>query len=468
MVSRQSRRWEFPVAVLHSGLGDGERLCAWLSARAGLVPVVIGTRSALFVPLPRLGLVVVDEEHDASYKQQEGLRYSARDMAVARARHEGIPVVLGSATPSLETVYNARRGRYLHVHLPERVGGGRQPRVGLVDLRRTPLRHGLSPPLLAAVAATIGRREQVLLFLNRRGYAPALICHACGWVANCLRCDAHLIFHRAAGLLRCHHCGAERPGVERCPACAAPDLRPVGSGTERLEDAIRDAFPEARIERIDRDTTRRKGSLEGVLERVSRGEAEILVGTQMLAKGHHFPRVTLAAVVDADGGLFSTDFRAPERMAQLITQVAGRAGRGDLPGEVLIQTHHPAHPFLRTLLQRGYAHFAQAALAEREAAGLPPLAYQALLRADSHRAGEALGFLRHARAAAAEPGVQLLGPVAAPMERRAGRYRAQLLLQARRRAPLHRLLDRWLPVIEGLPLVRQVRWSLDVDPVDFD
>jgi primosomal protein N' (replication factor Y) len=465
-------RQRLPVAVvaLHSGLGDRERLSAWLAARDGRARVVVGTRSAVFVPLREPGVVIVDEEHDGSFKQQEGFRYSARDLAVVRARQEGLPLVLGSATPSLESLHNAGLGRYAHLLLPRRATGAGSPSLTLVDLRRRPVRHGLSEPLLAAVAGRIGRGEQSLLFLNRRGFAPALLCHDCGWVAPCPRCDAHLTLHRGAGVLRCHHCGAERGVPRECPTCRSPELRAVGSGTERLEVSLHDAFPTARIARIDRDSVRAKGALEAAFNRVRAGEADILIGTQMLAKGHDFPRVTLVGIVDADGGLFSADFRASEHLAQRILQVAGRAGRGERPGEVLIQSHFPDHPLLRALLAEGYPGFAARALAERRAAGLPPLAFAALLRAEAAGAGVATGFLDEARAAflaRAGPTLQVLGPVPAPMERRAGRRRSQLLLIAPSRGVLHRALDEALPAIDALDSGRGVRWSLDVDPVEL-
>jgi primosomal protein N' (replication factor Y) len=469
LVSRFRARFPVPIAVLHSGLTDQERLCAWLAAREGHAPIVLGTRSAVFAPFRRLGVIVVDEEHDASYKQQEGFRYSARDLTVARAARERIPVVLGSATPALETLKNARDGAYALIELPDRAGAAALPVVRLLDMRRLKPADGLSAPLREALAQRLARAEQSLLFLNRRGFAPVWMCHDCGWVAACRRCDARLVLHEGSRQLRCHHCGAEEPLAPRCPSCSGNALRPLGEGTERVESALQRLFPEARIERIDRDSTRRKGTLEEKLARAERGEADILVGTQMLAKGHDFPNVTLVGVVNADQGLYSADFRAPERLIQQILQVAGRAGRADKPGEVLIQTWHPQHPLFAALQHHNFHEFADFALAERQAAALPPYSHLALLRAESTRSGEALRFLQAARACAppGAQGLQLFDPVASPMERRAGRHRAQLLIQAGQRRPLHAFLRDWLPEVGALPLAKRVRWSLDVDPIDL-
>ena len=469
LVSRFRRRFPVPLALLHSGLNDRERLCAWQAAATGEAAVVIGTRSAVFTPLPRLGLVIIDEEHDASLKQQDGFRYSARDLAVWRAHHRNVPVVLGSATPALESLHNVNIGRYRRLHLPQRAGAARPPRVALLDVRRQPMDSPLAPALLGMMDRHLADGGQVLLFLNRRGYAPTLICHECGWLADCPRCDAHMTLHQRAGRLRCHHCGHERALVAACPACGSPDLLALGKGTERIEQFLTARFPDQETVRIDRDTTRRKGALETQLARATSGDGRILVGTQMLAKGHHFPGVTLVALLDVDQGLFSNDFRAAERLAQLIVQVAGRAGRAERPGEVVIQTHHPDHPLLQQLVLQGYGAFAEAALAERQAAGFPPFASLALLRAEASDREPALAFLDEARDAAQAlglNGVQCWGPVPAPMERRAGRYRAQLVLQAPERAALQQLLEPWVLQLEQLKSGRRVRWSLDVDPVD--
>ncbi len=452
------------VVALHSGMSDGERLAAWWAARRGEAGVIIGTRSAVFAPLARPGLVVVDEEHDPSFKQHEGLRYSGRDLALVRARRWEVPVILGSATPSLESLHHAREGRYLHLRLSRRAGGARPPQIECLDLRGQPLHGNLSPVLLEHMTRHLDRGEQVLLYLNRRGYSPVLLCHECGWVAQCPRCDSRYTLHKGRGELRCHHCDKTVAVPRQCPACGSVDLRPLGFGTERTEEVLRQRFPQMPVLRIDRDSTRRKGSLEAVLERARAGGAAILLGTQMLAKGHHLPQITLAAILDADQGLHGNDFRALERLAQLITQVSGRAGRGECPGRVLIQTHHPDHPLLTTLVQAGYPAFAEAALAERRAAGLPPFAHLALIRAESPSPEAPERFLRAALARRPESPVTCLGPAPAAMERRAGRHRFQILLISPRRAPLHRLIAAWIPALEALPEARRVRWSLDIDP----
>lgn len=460
-----------PLVVLHSGLSERERAQSWLMARAGKAQLVIGTRSAVFTPLPRLRIIIVDEEHDPSYKQQDGLRYSARDVAILRASREAVPIVLGSATPSLETLNRTSSGAYERLVLPARAGGAALPAMQLLDMRRLAVDEGLSHPLRVALAETLQRGEQALLFLNRRGFAPIWMCFDCGWVAPCQRCDAGLTFHRASARLRCHHCGAERALPEVCPACTGTRLHPFGEGTERVQSALAKSFPRARIIRIDRDSTRAKGSLETKLERVRGGEADILIGTQMLSKGHDFPNVTLVGVLNADQGLYGADFRAGERLVQQIIQVSGRAGRGTKPGRVLIQTYHPTHPVFAALLRQSYDEFAEYALAERRETEYPPFSHLALLRAESPNAGAALAFLRAARAlvrrSPVHPGVQVMEPVPSPMERRAGRYRAQLLVQSAERGPLHTLLEHWLERLGELKEGRRVRWSLDVDPADL-
>ncbi|SEO88766.1 primosomal protein N' [Aquisalimonas asiatica] len=470
LIERFSARVPGRIAVLHSALADGERQDAWLAAANGDVDVLIGTRSALFTPLPRAGLIIVDEEHDPSLKQQEGFRYNARDLAAVRARNGDFPLVLGSATPSLESLHNALAGRYRLLDLPRRAGAARPPRLELLDIRGQPLEAGVSRPVLARMDRHLADGGQVLLFLNRRGYAPVLLCHDCGWVASCTRCDARLTWHQHAGRLRCHHCGHERPVNRHCEDCGSTDLRDVGQGTEKLEKALADRFPDTGIVRIDRDSTRRKGAMTDLLDRARHGDGRILLGTQMLAKGHDLPDISLVAILDCDQGLFGADFRAPERMAQLITQVSGRAGRRDRPGEVLLQTHHPEHPLLDTLLREGYGRVARTMLQQRRDAALPPHTHMALVRAEAVESRAPHAFLeevRHSGERLAGDDVLLMGPVPAPMERRAGRYRAQLLIQAPTRAPLHALLTRLVPGLTELPGARRVRWSVDVDPQDM-
>ena len=469
LVTRFSKRFPGPLALLHSGLGDRERLAAWQQARSGMAPIVIGTRSAIFTPLARPGLIIVDEEHDASLKQQDGFRYSARDLAVWRARRLDIPVILGSATPSLESLLNVREQRYQLLDLPERTGSARLPDFEILDIRQQPLEHGLSPPLIRRIRQHLDADGQVLLFLNRRGFAPVLMCYDCDWVAECRRCDARMTLHQRDGQLHCHHCGSQRPLDTACPQCGGTDLHPMGQGTERVEQALSEQFPAVERLRIDRDTTRRKGELDKLLARARSGQARLLLGTQMLAKGHHFPAVTLVSILDADHGLFSTDFRGSERMAQQIVQVAGRAGRHDRPGEVIIQTRHPDHPLLQLLIRQGYPAFARAALAEREAAQLPPVTSIALLRAEAADAQLPMQFLETARddiAATGTASVTVWGPVPATMERRAGRFRAQLLLQSARRGDLQQLLSNLVLQLEADRRARLVRWSVDVDPAD--
>ena len=469
LVARFAARFDAPLAVLHSSLADQERLRAWRAARSGTAPVVIGTRSAIFAPLSRPGLIVVDEEHDSSYKQQEGFRYSARDLALVRAQRLGVPVVLGSATPSLESLERVRSGKATLLELPNRTAGASQPALHLIDLRKHAETQGIATPTVLAVKRHLDAGGQVLLYLNRRGYAPSLFCPSCGWVAPCPRCDARLTVHQRERRLHCHHCGTEQRVPEHCPNCSEV-VKPVGQGTERMEETLARLFPDVPLERIDRDAVRRRGALEEALDRVTRGEVRILVGTQMLTKGHHFPDVSLVVVLNADQGLFGTDFRASERLAQTIVQVAGRAGRAERPGEVLIQTEYPEHPLLAQLVAGGYDAFASAALEERRQARWPPFARVAVLRAEAARRETPLEFLERAREIAeslAATEVEVLGPAAAPMERRAGHYRAQLLLHAATHSPLQRLFSRWLPAIEELPEARKVRWSLDVDPLEL-
>ncbi|MDZ7828527.1 MAG: primosomal protein N' [Halofilum sp. (in: g-proteobacteria)] len=469
LLARFGERLGTTIAVLHSGLTDRERLIAWQRAADGSARVVLGTRSAVFVPLPDAGLIVVDEEHDPSLKQQDGFRYHARDLAVVRAQRTGIPIVLGSATPSLESLANARAGRFTRLGLEERAGGAQPPAMQLVDVRRRRLEEGLSAPLVEAMWQQFEAGGQVLLFLNRRGWSPTLICDDCGWNAECSRCDARMTVHGKQSRLRCHHCGADRPAPQRCPDCGSEELVGIGQGTERVEQALVERFPDHEVVRLDRDSTRRRGALDAKLERVRSGDAHILLGTQMLAKGHDFPEVGLVGVLDADRGLFGADFRAPEHLAQTILQVAGRAGRAERPGRVLIQTRNPQHPLLQALVEHGFDAVAETLLAEREAAGFPPAARLALVRAESPHAESPEHCLQAAAKVVRECGVdevEVFGPAPAPMERLAGRYRAQLALQSPTRKPLHAVLRVLRPWLEAAPDARKVRWSIDVDPVE--
>jgi len=465
-----AERIRAPVALLHSGVSDAERARAWMAAARGEARVVLGTRSAVWTPLPDLGLIVVDEEHDASFKQGEGLRYSARDVAVLRGHIAGVPVVLGSATPSLESWANARRGRYRHHRMPARVVAREAPAVELADIRGQVLDGGLGPRLLTTLARTLTAGGQALIFLNRRGYAPVLMCHACGWFAACPRCDTHLTWHREADHLRCHHCLSQRRTPSRCPQCGGEAPTAVGHGTERLMEVLTRRFPDVPALRVDTDSTRLAGRLAQSLAAIRSGAARILVGTQMLTKGHHFPGLTLVAVVDADDRLYSPDFRARERLVQLLLQVSGRCGRGEHPGRVLIQTHHPDHAVFSHVLRGDYAPFADAELAERERLGLPPRTYAALLRAEAMDAGTPLDFLESARqlgAVSSGQSVRLLGPIPSAMARRAGRHRAQLWIEADTRDALHSWLRGWVPGIGQLALARKVRWVLDIDPQEI-
>ena len=467
-VRRLRDRLGVPVEVLHSNLAEGERARAWLRMRSGEARVVLGTRSAVFTPLPHAGVIIVDEEHDSAYKQQEGFRYHARDLALLRGRALQVPVLLGSATPSLESLANVEAGRYRALHLRSRPAATQPPQVQIVDMRAQRLEHGLSPALLHAVGETVARGEQVLVFRNRRGYAPVLLCHGCGWHAECPRCEHPLTLHAAWRKLVCHHCDLQAPVPSVCPACGSPELKPQGQGTERLEEALTALFPQTPVLRIDRETTRRRDAFEQLLDNLAQDAPAILVGTQMLAKGHDLPNLTLVAIVGVDEGLLSVDFRSGERLAQLVVQVAGRAGRARKPGRVLLQTHHPDHPLLRTLLAQGYAAAAKELLIERRQTGLPPYGHQVLLRCEAHQRAAVDAFLSEACAALPDTrNLQIAGPMPAPMPLRAGRQRGQLLIEAANRRDLHAAVRPWSTQLAQLPSARKVRWSLDVDPIDL-
>ena len=457
------------VVSLHSALADGARSRGFVQALTGRADIVLGTRLSVFAPLPRLGLILVDEEHDASYKQQEGVRYSARDVAVWRARQRDVPVVLGSATPSLETWYHAKSERYALQTLSQRAVAATLPAVRCIDTRRIKLDEGLSPALQAAIAQRLERGEQSLVFLNRRGYAPVLSCTSCGWVSRCPHCTANLVVHLADRRLRCHHCGCDGPIPHACPSCGNQDIQPFGRGTQRVEARVAELFPQARVLRVDRDAARTRAQWERLLDTIAAGEADILVGTQMMAKGHDFPKLTLVGVIGADSSLHAADFRAPERLFQQLMQVGGRAGRGTLPGEVLIQTEYPMHPLYLHLGKHDFDAFARMALQERRGAGFPPFTHQAMLRADAPALEDAVEFLRHARRLAEErapEGLRLYDPVPMRMTRLARRERAQLLVEADQRGLLQAFLADWMAVLYRQRTARELRWQLDVDPLE--
>ena len=458
------------VHALHSGLAEGERTEAWVAAATGQADIILGTRLAVFAPLPRLGLIIVDEEHDPSYKQQEGLRYSARDLAVWRAHQLRLPILLGSATPSLESWWNGEQGRYRCITMAERARTGAVlPTMQLIDTSVDQARDGLSQAVRQALEQTHARGEQSLVFMNRRGYAPVLACAACGWVAGCKRCTAHTVFHKADGRLHCHHCGWETRVPVACPTCGNLDLAPLGRGTQRIEENLAAALPGARIARIDADSTRRKGSASALFEQVHAGAIDVLVGTQMVAKGHDFERVSLVVVLGADAALFSADFRAPERLFQQLMQVAGRAGRAATPGRVLIQTRYPTHPMFTALVAHDYAHYAHQLIEERRDAGLPPFTHQAILRAEAKKLETALAFLQDARGLVAAEGVRAYDPIPMTLTRLANIERAQLLVESASRTALQAFLPRWTAALDvrGAVRARGVRWHIEVDPLDI-
>ena len=467
-------RARFPetgVVSLHSELAEAARERNWRSAFTGEASIVLGTRLSIFTPLPRLGLIVIDEEHDSSFKQQDGMRYSARDIGVFRAHQLGIPILLGSATPSLESWANAQNLRYGLITLRERANPeAKLPTVKLLDTRKMVLKEGVSQALIAAINERLERGEQSLVFLNRRGYAPVLACTACGWVSRCTRCAANLVVHLADRRLRCHHCGFENGIPKGCPTCGNQDILPFGRGTQRLEDWLRETFPTARILRVDRDSVKSRKQWESMLERIHGGEADILVGTQMLAKGHDFPKLTLVGALGADSALFAADWRAPERLFAQLMQVAGRAGRAELKGEVLIQTQYPDHPLYAALVKHDYPGFAATLLKEREQAGFPPYAFQAMLRAEAPEIADSIAFLKTAAALpviAEHENVIIYDPIPMKMARLANLERGQLLAESHSRPALQAFLPRWREAIEGIKAPSKLRWHIEVDPAEF-
>lgn len=469
-IERFSKRFTVEMAVIHSRLTYKEKLISWLKAKEGIASIIIGTRSAVFTPMKNPGIIIVDEEHDQSFKQNSGLRYSARDLAVVRGKIENIPVVLGSATPSIESVHNVKRNRYTGLKLSSRAGGATQPSFHIVDMRSQKLKEGIAEGLLVQIKKHLENNGQVLVFLNRRGFAPILICNSCGWNAQCKHCDARMTIHHKKNHLRCHHCGSVVRIPASCPKCNKGNLVMLGIGTERVELLFKELFPNTKVARIDRDTTSKKDSMERVLDEIQKGEHQILIGTQMLAKGHHFPNVTMVAILNVDQSLFGLDFRCSEHLAQLIMQVAGRAGRDEKPGEVYLQTHNPHHPLLLNLINFGYQRFVNDCLNERQLADMPPYSYLALFQAEAKMQEKVFKFLKEINfkiGPKVAKGMKIFGPVATAMEKKAGYFRAQLLLQSKSRKSLQQTIDLLLSLVEEKKIPSGLRWFLDVDPIEL-
>ena len=471
-VERFQRRFNTPIETIHSAMTEQQRLQSWIKARSGEAKIVIGTRSALFVPLRNPGIIIIDEEHDSSFKQQQGLRYSARDIAMVRGNIEKIPVLLGSASPSIESLMNVKKGKISELTLSKKAMTSHPLKYRVIDLKNQPIREGLSFALIDSIKHHLDKQGQILLFLNRRGYSPVLLCHNCGWSSQCKRCDTHFTFHSQNTHLQCHHCGSSKRAPKQCPDCFGDQMIPVGLGTERLEESIKTIFPAARVKRIDRDTTRQKSAMQEFVTEIKSGNVDILIGTQMLAKGHHFPDVTLVGLIDMDGALYSSDFRAPEYAAQLITQVSGRAGRADKKSEVVIQTHLADHPMLGQLISSGYKAFSQSTIQQRIEAQLPPHSFNALFQAEATYLGHTKTFLQEVKQILQShkstthlSSVELLGPVPAFYTKKAGKFRYQLYLESNNRMDLHRLLHASLPEVEKLRSVSRVRWRMEVDPI---
>lgn len=467
LLARFRDRFTEPMAVIHSHLNDKERQLAWRWAKQQEVKLVIGTRAAIFTPMPALGLIVIDEEHDASLKQMEGVRYSARDVALMRAHAAQIPVILGSATPSLESLHNCLLNKYTLLRLSQKALTSTPLHYQILDIRNQTLQHGLASTTLQLINQHLEQQNQVLVFINRRGFAPVLLCHQCGWMADCRGCDSHLTLHRQLGRLICHHCGLTQVIPSHCQRCKSTDLLPIGAGTQRIHEFLSTQFPSTSVLRIDRDVIRKKKALDQSLAKINTGEAQLIVGTQMLAKGHHFPRLTLVVVLDTDNGFYNQDFRALERLGQLLTQVAGRAGRAERPGQVLIQTHLPQHPALNLLVQQGYDAFAQSLLSMRLQAEMPPYHFLAVIRAQSKGLPKLLQFLQAVKEQLQLKELHVLGPAPAPLARKAGQHRMQLLVKSASRKKLRdalTLLRDWITINK---MTNGIRWSLDVDPVDL-
>ena len=473
-LQRFEQRFQMEIGVWHSALTDNERLTVWQKARSGQLGIIIGTRSAVFLPLKWPGMIVIDEEHDSSFKQQDGFRYHARDLAIMRAKQLNIPLVMGSATPSLESLNNGLLSRYRHIQLRDKVITGSKVIHQILDVRDQRLEAGLSQYLIERIHYHLRQQQQVMIFINRRGYAPAIVCSHCGFVENCRSCDKPYTYHKTTQQLHCHHCGSVKRYTPTCRQCGHQGHDTSGVGTEQLEEGIRQLFPGNSVARIDSDTMRSKKALNQILADIHAQKHQILVGTQILAKGHHFPNLSLVAILDVDAALFNADFRATENLAQLITQVSGRTGRAGTAGEMWLQSYHPDNVILQDLLHNGYGHFARTALRERRAANLPPFEYQALLRSEAVRQDDCMQFLMqvskmfHMEQSLNEPALRVIGPFPALMEKKQGRFRMQLLLSHLQRLPLHRVLNKHVRQIETMASGKKVRWSLDIDPMDFN
>ena len=469
IIKRFKNRFNVPIGIQHSGLSDIERLKHWQDAKTGKTKIILGTRSAIWTPLKNPGIYIIDEEHDLSYKQQSGFQYSARDLLVVRAKRDNVPALLGSATPSLETIFNANKNRYIHLILPTRAGAAKPPKFQLLDISGKKMYGPLSKILIDEIKNHLKAKNQVLLFLNRRGYSTHIYCHHCGWRAECERCEIPFTYHKSNNTLKCHQCGTSKKNIKNCASCKSELLR-LGHGTEQIEEVLLTQFPKSNIARIDRDTTRKKNTMDAYLDKINMGEIDILIGTQMIAKGHHFPNVTLTAIVDADRGLFSTDFRASERLAQLFMQVSGRTGRGEKEGTVIVQTYNPSHPLFHSLIKNGYNYLSKSLLEERESSLLPPYSYMAFLRVEAHNVNQVKYFIKNAGMQLKQLSkntLQLFGPIPALIEKHSGRFRYQLIIQASNRNNLHAYLDEWLQKLEKMKGSKTVRWSLDIDPQDM-
>lgn len=467
-INRFQQRFNLQIALWHSGMTDKQRINTWLQVRTGQANIIIATRSGVFLPFKQLGMIIIDEEHDASFKQQEGFKYHCRSLALYRANLVSIPVVLGSATPSLETLANAQNQKFHHLKLLSRAAGSALPNMHLLDLNRCKVEAGIGEPLLEKIKLVLNAGQQAMLFINRRGFAPVLMCEECNWLSDCHRCSSYTTFHKNNRSLICHHCGDQQPVMHQCKSCGSTRITSVGVGTEQLDHSLQQSFPEYDVIRLDRDSTAKKGEFERKLEQIHLGKPQIIVGTQMIAKGHHFPNVSLVGIVDVDGTLFSSDFRASEKLSQLVVQVAGRAGRGGIKGEVWLQTKFPEHPVIQDLINNHYADFAKYALTERQLMSLPPYSHQILLRAEATKEEFARHWLESVSPHLSQfKELMVLGPMPAPMTKKAGKYRYMLTLQCKSRSYLHKVINWFIENLDSIEKDNRIRWSIDVDPVDL-